>query len=106
MPDPASLPDHEMGNWCEVTIAGSGFRAAVGGVASMGFRAVGVAIAAFVSNTIDACAVIAVPVATPAFGRTLYVKYPCPTPEALSTGRNPASRPSGGSIVAGSSERN
>ncbi len=87
-------------------VAGSGATLLVGGPASMVLATVGVAIEALVSKTTDACWLMAVPVARPGLGWTVYSTWPSPMPLRSSGGRKPSVTPVGAWPVIGSSDVN
>src|SRR4029453_316971 len=90
MPDPASVPDQRTSSmWvqCESTAASTRL---VGASASIVVHQFGVAIGAFWSKTMLAWLQIAVPLASPAFGRTLKLTRPSPAGGSTFGGRKPA----------------
>src|SRR4051812_3483511 len=89
-----------------VVAASNGATVLVGASRSTVLTNTFVAIAAFVSNTIDASWLIAVLVGRAASGRTTNDTNPSPTPAAVFGGRKPSAAPAGNSPLAASTLRN
>src|SRR5262249_31099063 len=90
MPDPASVPDQRTSSvWVHCESAAASTRL-VGAASSIVVHQLGVASESFWSKTMLAWLQIAVPAATPAFGRTLKVTEPSPAGGSTFGGRKPA----------------